>query len=68
MKKTVLSLAVIVVLSASTFTATAQGVTSNAMGGSNPRPQAMGGSNPRPQSAVSVLGSAYAAVLAYFGF
>ena len=44
MKKSILSLAVIVVLSASTLPASA------AMGGGNPRPQAMGGGIPRPGS------------------
>ncbi len=64
MKKSVLSLAAIVVLSASTLTASAQ-MTSQARSGSDPRPQARSGSDPRPQS---VAGTIYTTVLAYFGF
>jgi hypothetical protein len=44
---------------------------SAAVSGSNPRPAAVSGSNPRPQAVsapMSVLGSMYIAVLAYFGF
>ena len=59
MKKSILTLAAVVVLSASTLPAFA------AMGGGNPRPQAMGGGNPRP---MDVMDGAYAAVVALLGF
>lgn len=69
MKKSMFSLAAILVFSASTLAATAQGVASNphplAVSGSNPRPQAVSGSNPRPQSVVVTI---YSTVLAYLGF
>jgi hypothetical protein len=75
-KKSMLSLAAILVLFASTLTASAQfHATPQAMSGSNPRPQAMSGSNPRPQAMSgsnprpqSFLGGMYSTVLAYFGF
>ncbi len=62
MKKPVFTLAAIVVLSASTLTASA------AMGGSAPRPQAMGGSAPRPQAVGSFGGGMLSAIIMYFGF
>ncbi len=48
MKKSTLA----IVLAASTLTLglKAQGMSTQAMGGANPRPQAMGGANPRPQA------------------
>ncbi len=60
MKKSILTLAAIVVFSASTLPASA------AMGGGIPRPQAMGGGIPRPQVS-DVLNGAYAATVALFG-
>ena len=77
MKKSALSLAALVLVSASSLSALAQSSTmgpdavsgSNprpqAVSGSNPRPQAVSGSNPRPQGVVEV---AYTAILAFFGF
>lgn len=64
MKKSVFTLAAIVVLSASTLTASA------AMGGSAPRPQAMamGGSAPRPQAVGTLGGGMLSAIMMYFGF
>lgn len=64
MKKSVYTLAVIIVLSASTFTASAREMTSQVRGGSDPRPQVRGGSDPRPQS---VVGTIYSTVLACLG-
>ena len=70
MKKSVITLAAIVVLSASTLTASAAmngvGARPQAMGGSDPRPQsmAMGGSDPRPQIG---FGGFVSAILLYFG-
>lgn len=64
MKKSVLSIVAIVAVSASTLTGSAQGMTSQARGGCDPRPQARGGCDPRPQIANGV----YTAVLAYFGY
>ncbi|WP_263384139.1 hypothetical protein [Granulicella arctica] len=63
MKKFVFILAATVAFSASTISMSAQQVSPQVMGGSNPRPQVMGGSNPRPQ----VVDTVYSAVLAYFG-
>jgi hypothetical protein len=78
MKKSVLSLVATVVFAASTIAAQAQtGITSQAMGGSAPRPQAMGGSAPRPQAmggsaprpqAVSTFSGILGALIMYFGF
>ena len=66
MRKSLLSFAVIVVLSVSTLTASAQtAAASQAVSGSNPRPQAVSGSNPRP---TSLAGTVYSALLACFGF
>jgi hypothetical protein len=65
MKKPLLSVMIVVTLAFSALNASA------AVSGSNPRPAAVSGSNPRPQAVsapVSVLGSMYIAVLAYFGF
>lgn len=59
MKKSILTLAAVVVLSASTLPALAS------VGGANPRPQAVGGANPRP---IDFMDGAYAAVVALFGF
>ncbi len=59
MKKSIFTLAAVVVLSASTLPASAS------IGGANPRPQAIGGANPRP---ADFLDGAYAAVVALFGF
>lgn len=59
MKKSILTLAAVVVLSVSTLPASAS------IGGANPRPQSIGGANPRP---VDVIDGAYAAVVALFGF
>lgn len=60
MKKSIFTLAAIVVLSVSTLPASA------AMGGGIPRPQAMGGGIPRPQIS-DYLNGAYAATVALFG-
>jgi hypothetical protein len=65
MKKSLLSVMIVVTLAFTALNASA------AVSGSNPRPAAVSGSNPRPQSVStpqSVLGSMYTAVLAYFGF
>lgn len=66
MKKSVLSLATLVLISISSLTASAQSFASSAaVSGSNPRPQAVSGSNPRPQG---VFGTVYTAILSFFGF
>ena len=79
MKKSILSVVAVVVLSASSLTASAQPtVKSQAMGGCNPLPQAMGGSNPRPRATSQamggcnplpqgIVGTMYSAVRAIFG-
>lgn len=73
MKKFSLSFAAVVVLCASSFTASAQ-VRSMAVSGTNPRPQAVSGTNPRPQAVSgtnprpSFFGGVYSALLAYFGY
>ena len=77
MKKTVYTLAAIVVLSASALSISAQTVIAPAMGGSAPRPQAMGGSAPRPNAmggsaprpqGVDGVGDVVSAILLYLGF
>ena len=66
MKKSFLSLAALVLLSASGLTASAQTSAGTAtVGGTNPRPQTVGGTNRFQQR---FLGSLYTAVMAYFGF
>ncbi len=67
MKKSALSLAALVLVSASSLSASAQSPTmgANAIGGCNPRPQAIGGCNPRPQG---VIGGVYALVMQFFCF
>ncbi len=65
MKKSVLSLAALALISASSFTASAQSTMGpDAVSGCMPRPQAVSGCMPRPQS---VFGGIYSAVVAFFG-
>jgi hypothetical protein len=77
MKKSIFSVVAMVILAASTLTASAQ-ATSNAVSGSNPRPQAVSGSNPRPQAvsgsnprpqtvAPVATGGIWQVVLSFFG-
>ena len=63
MKKSVLSLVALVVLSSSTLTASA--AITYARGGSMPLPQARGGSMPLPQSTFGIVSTV---LLTYFGF
>ncbi len=67
MKKYALSFAALVLVSASSMSASAQSfaVGPDAVSGCNPRPQAVSGCNPRPQG---LFGSIYAAVTSFFGF
>ncbi len=77
MKKSVLSVAALVLISASNLTASAQVslAGSNAVSGTNPRPQAVSGTNPRPQAVSGtnprpqgVFAGMYTAFLSLFGF
>ena len=63
MKKFVLSLAALALISASSLTASAQTSASATVGSA--QPSTLGGCNPRPQG---ILGSIYAAVTSFFSF
>ncbi len=77
MKKSALSLAAFVLISVSNLTVSAQvsQAGSNAVSGTNPRPQAVSGTNPRPQAVSGtnprpqgVFADLYTAFLSLFGF